>query len=161
MIHELIPWRTLTRTGIPPLKVSRRTLQVGEVVVGVGETLDPMIFPPGIRAERLRQFYDQRRLEPVNPPVDSRQYWREQRGRTRIPGLETPVDPVVPVASEIVASVLPVALPGLGIPVAEEARDLDRPSEPQSRGRGRPLGSNDKTKRKPKTYKTLRPGAPR
>jgi hypothetical protein len=160
MIHELIPWRTLTRMGIPPLKVSRRALEVGEVVVDVGKTFDPAIFPLAIRAERLRQFYEQRRLEPVSPPVSSRQYWREQRGRMSTPAMEIPVVPIVPVASQIVASPLPVVLPGLGIPVPE-TRDLDRPSEPQSRGRGRPLGSFDKTKRRPKSRKTLRPGVPR
>jgi hypothetical protein len=74
--------------------------------------------------------------------------------------MEIPVVPIVPVASEIVATPLPVALPQLGIPVAETRELDDRPAQ-QSRGRGRPLGSNDKTKRKPKTYKTLRPGAPR
>lgn len=102
MIHELIPWNTLTRLGtIPALKVARRPLVVGEVTVPVGATLDPELFPPQIRRERLRQFYEMRRLELVNPPADSRQYYREQLARMQ--GQEAPIAPIQPVASRIVA----------------------------------------------------------
>lgn len=81
MIHELIPWRSLTRMGVPALKVTRRDLVLGEIIVPIGTTLDPELFPPHIRAQRLRQFYEQRLLEPVNPPADSRQFYREQLAR--------------------------------------------------------------------------------
>lgn len=150
MIYELIPWRTLTRTGIPPLKVSRRALEAGGVLVQVGETFDPELFPLAIRKERLRQFYEQRRLEPVEPPFNSRQYWRERRGQ--LGSIPTPALPIVPVASRIVANPLPVVLPDLGIPVPE-SRDLDR--FPQRRGRGRPMGSTDKKRRKHRRKKPL------
>jgi hypothetical protein len=101
MIHDLIPWRTLTRTGIPALKVTRRQIVLGEVIVPVGETLDPELLPLQIRRERLRQFYEQRLLEPVSAPKDSRQFYREQLARAQ--GQEVPITPIQPVASQIVA----------------------------------------------------------
>jgi hypothetical protein len=118
MIYELVPWRQLTRAGIPPLKVARRPLVVGEVSVGVGETFSPELFPLQIRAERLRQFYEQRRLEPVDPPPNSRQYYREVfdrvHGHSGDPTIlaEIPVTPVTPVATRIVAD-----LPSVEVPV--------------------------------------------
>ena len=41
MIHALVPWRDLTSAGVPSLKVIRRPLEIGEVIVPVGETVDP------------------------------------------------------------------------------------------------------------------------
>lgn len=108
MIRDLIPWTQLTRTGIPPMKVIRRDLVLGEVVVPVGETLDAELLPPDIRRTRLRQFYEQRLLEPVNAPADSRQFYREQYERMR-PGAET-IAPITPVASRILAD-----LPGIDV----------------------------------------------
>ena len=99
MIYELLPWRTLTRLAVPPLRVTRRDLTVGEVTFPVGATIDPEVFPLQIRKERLRQFYEQRRLEPVNAPPDSRQFYREQRARLQ----EAVIEPIQPVASQIVA----------------------------------------------------------
>jgi hypothetical protein len=114
VIRELIPWSQLTRTGIPALKVARRAIEVGEVTVAVGQTLDPELFPPQIRRERLRQFYEQRRLEPVDPPTDSRQFYRERFDRMQ---LQAPLSPITPVASQIVAE----DLPSLDVPVTEES----------------------------------------
>ena len=115
MIHELVPWNVLTRTGIPALKVARRPMKLGEATVQVGETLDPELFPLQIRKERLRQFYEARLLEPVNPPVNSRQFYREQRAAQRgdpttlaeIFRKEEELKPITPVASHIVAGDLP------------------------------------------------------
>lgn len=109
MIHELIPWRTLTRFSIPPLKVARRPLEIGEITIPVGATLDPELFPLNIRKERLRQFYEQRRLEPLEGTKGSRQYYRDQQARLR----GEIVTPLAPVASQIVAS-----LPATRVPIA-------------------------------------------
>lgn len=117
MIHQLVPWFQLTRTGIPPLKVARRPLVVGEVTIPVGATLDPEIFPLQIRTQRLRQFYEARRLEPVNPLPDSQQYYRERFLRLH-GGQEAPIAPITPVASKIVAG----SLPGVEVPVTEEPK---------------------------------------
>lgn len=116
MIHQLIPWFQLTRTGIPALKVTRRPLVVGEVTIAVGQTLDPEIFPLAIRQQRLRQFYEMRRLEPVDPGPDSQQYYRERFMRLHGGGQEAPIEPIMPVASQVVAG----GLPAVEVPVAEE-----------------------------------------
>jgi hypothetical protein len=112
MIRALIPWNVLTRDGIPALKVARRPFAVGEVgeaELPVGALFDPELFPPQIRKTRLRQFYEQRRLEPVDAPKDSRQFYLERQARLR--GETLPIAPVTPVASRIVADLpsVPVA----------------------------------------------------
>lgn len=124
MIHALMPWNRLTRTGIPPLKVARRDLVLGEVIVPVGETLDPELFPMQIRALRLRQFYEQRRLEPVDPGLSSQQYYHEafERMHPQQGAADTLAEifrPVTPVASHIVAGDLPT----IDVPIeADEPR---------------------------------------
>ena len=144
MIRELIPWTQLTRTGIPPLKVARRPLQLGEVSIPVGEAFNPELFPLQIRAERLRQFYEMRRLEPVNPPVDTRQFYREMRAAQHAQsGAAELVAPIVPVASHIVADrdELPAdELPTVEVPIAElpEAPDIETPFKKHRWQRGRP-----------------------
>jgi hypothetical protein len=115
MIHQLVPWSQLTRAGIPALKVALRPLVVGEVTVGVGQTFDPELFPDQIRTRRLRQFYEMRRLEPVDPQPDSQQYWRERF--ERLHGQQAPIiEPITPVASQIVAE----DLPAVEVPVEDE-----------------------------------------
>lgn len=110
MIRDLIPWSLLTRMdGIPPLKVARRPIVLGEVVIPVGATLDPELFPLQIRTERLRQFYEMRRLEPVDAPRGSRQFYREELARLQ--GREVPIAPIQPVASRIVADLPAVEVP--------------------------------------------------
>lgn len=116
-IRQLIPWRVLTRTGaIPPFKVARRDLVLGEVTIPVGVTLDPELIPPHIRRERLRQFYEMRRLELVNPPKNAQQYYRDQLAQA-VGHIEEPIAPVTPVASRIVAD-----LPSVDVPVEPEER---------------------------------------
>ena len=114
MIRELTPWTQLTRNGIPPLRVIRRPLVFTDRTVEIGEVVDPELFPAQIRRERLRQFYEMRRLEPVTPLPDSRQYYREREAAALA---EQPVTPITPVASRIVAS-----LPEVEVPV-ETVRD--------------------------------------
>jgi hypothetical protein len=113
--RDLIPWNDLTRLAIPPLKVARRPLVLGEVIVPVGETLDPELLTPDIRRARLRQFYEQRLLEPVNPPQNTRQFAREQYERMQ--GHEVPITPIQPVASQIVAD-----LPAMDVPVLDDTK---------------------------------------
>lgn len=115
MIHELIPWRTLTRLGVPPMKVARRPLVMGEVTIPVGAVLNPEVLPERIRAERLRQFYEMRLLEPVDAPANSRQFYLEQLKRMH--GQETPITPIQPVASQVVAD-----LPAIEVPVVDPPR---------------------------------------
>ncbi|HEY1898130.1 MAG TPA: hypothetical protein VGG62_17755 [Terracidiphilus sp.] len=110
MIHSLMPWHTLTRDGIPPLKVARRPFEIGEVTVPVGETLNPELFPLDIRGTRLRQFYEQRLLEPVDPQRTMQQYYREEFRRMH-GGQEAVIEPIAPVASEIVAGLPAVDAP--------------------------------------------------
>jgi hypothetical protein len=119
LFRELTPWRDLTRTGIPALKVALRPLVLGEVTIPVGQTINPEVFPLQIRRERLRQFYEMRRLEPVEPLPNTRQYLREQKAReaTAALAVEPLVEPVVPVASRIVAD-----LPQVDVPVEETVR---------------------------------------
>lgn len=130
IVRELIPWPQLTRTGIPALRVCRRPIEAGEVTVPVGATLNPEVFPPQIRAQRLRQFYEQRRLEPVHAPVGTRQYYRELQAREQAENAV--IEPITPVAAHIVAEELPA------VPVAEEAtpeRPKKRWQRPRPRGR--------------------------
>jgi hypothetical protein len=123
MIHQLVPWSQLIRTGIPALKVALRPLVVNEeVTVGVGQAFDPELFPERIRARRLRQFYEMRRLEPVDPQPDSQQYWRERF--ERLHGQKAPIiEPITPVASQIVAEDLPT----VEVPVAGDEPAKRRP----------------------------------
>jgi hypothetical protein len=116
VIHQLVPWFQLIRAGIPALKVARLPLVVGEVTVPVGQTLDPELFPHPIRLQRLRQFYEQRRLEPVDPLPDSQQYYRERFERMHGGGQEAPIAPITPVASQIVAD-----MPVVDVPVEDDA----------------------------------------
>lgn len=126
MIHELIPWRDLTRFGIPALKVALRPLVVdSEVTVNVGEVFNAELFPQKIRAERLRQFYEQRRLEPVDGPKTLRELREEQFRRRQGATIAETVEPVTPVASQIVAG-----LPGVEVAV-------ERPSRPKPKPKGR------------------------
>jgi hypothetical protein len=88
-----------------------------------------------VRRERLRQFYEQRRLEPVNPQPDSQQFYRERFERLHGGGLdptvEVPVSPIQPVASRIVAGDAPAMdFPAVDVPVMEE------PPKPKPKAKG-------------------------
>jgi len=120
MIHQLLPWRTLTRMGIPALKVARRPLVIGEVTIPVGTAFNPELFPLQIRAERLRQFYEARLPGIGGRIYRFQQFYREQLARAQ--GQEVPVAPIQPVASRIVAD-----LPAVEVPVAEDPRPKPKP----------------------------------
>jgi hypothetical protein len=130
MIHSLIPWRTLTRDGIPPLKVARRPLTAGEVTVPVGEQFNPELFPHAIRAERLRQFYEQRRLEPVEGTLTLREHYLKQLERRKAQASGETIAPITPVASEIVAG-----LPTVEAPVEEPRPSPARMPKPKPKGK--------------------------
>jgi hypothetical protein len=119
MIRNLIPWTELTRTGIPALKVCRRPMVLGEVTIAVGEALDPEVFPLQIRKQRLRQFYEARLLEPVNPLPTSLQFYRERQ----LARQEVPIAPITPVATRIVAE----DLPAVEVPVETDDAPKRRP----------------------------------
>ena len=85
------------------MKVIRRPLVLGEVSVPVGQALDPELIPAQIRKTRLRQFYEQRLIEPVDAPTNSRQWYREQLARKQGAVTAETVEPVTPVASQIMA----------------------------------------------------------
>jgi hypothetical protein len=59
---NLVPWPVLTRTGIPAFLVARRPLCVEGREYPVGVEIPPALIPSRVR---LRQLYEQRRLEPV------------------------------------------------------------------------------------------------
>jgi hypothetical protein len=126
MIHELVPWTDLTRFGVPPMRVIRRSITIGVTTVEVGQQFDPDLLPASIRRLRLRQFYEQHRLEPVDPPPNSRQFRLRHHG---LAGTAV-IEPITPVASHIVAE-LPadsptVDFPSVEIPVAEEGEPKRR-----------------------------------
>ncbi len=77
-IRDLIPWSQLTRNGVPDqFRIIRRPLTVGEVTFPVGTTVDSVgLFLPAVARLRLRQFYQQRLIEPVSAPKGSRQAHR-------------------------------------------------------------------------------------
>jgi hypothetical protein len=80
MIRNLIPWTQLTRLSIPDMQVARRPLTIGEVTLQVGDHLTPSLFSPSVRRARLRQYYEQRLLEPSIAPKGSRQAHRPTSG---------------------------------------------------------------------------------
>ena len=133
MIHALTPWRLLTRNGIPAFKVMRRPLALGEVTLPVGAALDPELIPHHIRDRRLRQFYEQHRLEPVEPQPDTQQYYRERFERLHGGGAQ-PIEPITPVATRVVADSITegtflAGVPSVDVPVAEE------PPRPKPKGK--------------------------
>lgn len=73
MIRSLIPWTQLTRHGVPDFTVIRRAMLVHGVEVAIGSAVPAEI--TGHRS-RLRQLYEQRKIEPTIAPVGSKQAHR-------------------------------------------------------------------------------------
>ena len=73
MIHSLISWPQLTRTGTPQFRVCRRALTMSgrEFAIGTSLPVDAVH-----NRSRLRQLYEQRRIEPVIAPPNSKQAHR-------------------------------------------------------------------------------------
>jgi hypothetical protein len=77
---NLVPWPLLTRSGIPQFLVARRPLLIEGREYPVGDPLPPAIIPNRVR---LRQLYEQRRLEPVGAHQWSVRALNEARARTQ------------------------------------------------------------------------------
>ncbi len=137
MIRSLIPFTQLTRGGVmPQFRVCRLPLVTQGVELSVGEVVAPDTFRDRVR---VRQLYEQRRIEPVVAPKDSRQAARERmeteqrrargetqeatpRGMTGDPSATAPApvsvspgnlfsSPAIPVGEEEEESAQPVPAP--------------------------------------------------
>ena len=80
MIHSLIPFTQLTRTQMPQFRVCRLPLLLDGAEIEVGEIVAVDSFPNRVR---LRQMYEQRRIEPTIAPKNSRQAAQEKQARER------------------------------------------------------------------------------
>ena len=109
MLHSLIPWSQLTRTGIPVFRAVRRDIVTGGRIVVVGEEVPADLFSS---RHRMRQLYEQRLIEPTTVPPGSRQLMRER------------------MAVNTAASTTAAAEAEAEKPVGEGARDLNFPSIP-------------------------------
>lgn len=123
MIRSLIPFTQLTRLGVPPeFRVTRLPLLLDGIEIAVGDIVSPQSFPNRVR---LRQMYEQRRIEPLVAPKDSRQEARERMERanrerlaastlppvsqsTNLP-FDSPAVPAVEAAESIPSVVRPVS----------------------------------------------------
>lgn len=138
MIRSLIPFTQLTRNGMPEFRVCRLPLFLGGAEVPVGKVVAVDSFPNRIR---VRQMYEQRRIEPVTAPKGSVQEARErmERGMGRAPGI--PVDRSVGQALDRWASgsadVL-LDMDSLPVPVEDHVEEsvAEPKPKPVARGRG-------------------------
>lgn len=70
MVRSLLSFRQLTRSGlVPEMKVCSCPIVTVGIELKVGEVVPAGLFRP----IRIRQLYEQRRIEPVVPPLNSRQ----------------------------------------------------------------------------------------
>ena len=126
MIHSLLPWSSLTRFGTPEFEVAGRPIRVGEVEFPVGAAFPASVLPNRVR---LRQLYEQRRIQPVDPPPNTRQFLakiREKQGNAAealTAGVDVQRDTIqatIGVAKPSCASVQPTSPISVGVPVPEE-----------------------------------------
>jgi len=110
--RDLIPFTQLTRFGVPDFRVTRRALTLGEVTLAVGTQLNPDLIPAAIRLTRLRQFYEQRLLEPVVAPKGTRQAHRASPPASAPPVLAVSSQPIPTVATDA------AVIPSVDIPVS-------------------------------------------
>lgn len=99
--RSLIPWTQLIRQGVPDqFRVTRHTLTLNGREVLPGAIVVPSDF---LNRSRLRQMYEQRKIEPVVAPVGSVQAVRPVKEKS-IPSafaLGLPFDPgVIQVSDE-------------------------------------------------------------
>jgi hypothetical protein len=116
LVKSLMPWPQLTRNGIPEFRVIRRPLTLSGRVFEVGETVP---FKCVTNRHRLRQFYQQRLVEPVNLPPGTKQAalkaFAEKQARAQQPA-------PAPVAVSSAAAPVPVSvIPSVEVPVAQES----------------------------------------
>jgi len=125
VIRSLIPFTQLTRTEMPQFRVTRLPLLLGGSEIAVGEVVAVDAFPNRVR---LRQMYEQRRIEPTVAPKNSKQAARERQEAQRARELESP-GPVSPVAVPQALPLAPVQsdFDSPPIPVAEESELESKP----------------------------------
>jgi hypothetical protein len=74
------------------MRVSRRELFITEQgALPIGSDLPMAHFS----RTRLRQLYEQRRIEPINPPVNTRQAHRERNQPTAVAQVAQPTEPAL------------------------------------------------------------------
>lgn len=74
--RSLIPWTQFIRQGVPSqFRVTRHPLLLNGVEVCPGEIVTPDVF---LNRSRLRQMYEQRKIEPVVAPKGSVQATRDR-----------------------------------------------------------------------------------
>jgi len=140
VIRSLIPFTQLTRTEMPQFRVTRLPLLLGGSEIAVGEVVAVDAFPNRVR---LRQMYEQRRIEPTIAPKNSRQAARERQEAQRARESESAGSgPVSPVAASVASQDLlraPVQsdFDSPAIPVSEESEPGSKPSAytPPRRGK--------------------------
>jgi hypothetical protein len=98
---NLIPWRQLTRNGVPEMVVARRPMSLHGSIYQPGHPVSPQDF---VNRVRMRQLYEQRLLEPLHAPRgsvqearDRMQVKRQQRQPVQAPAVavQSPMDPLL------------------------------------------------------------------
>jgi hypothetical protein len=79
MIHALVPFVQLTRFGVPPeFRVCRLPLLISSQEIAVGEVVATDSIA---NRSRVRQLYEQRRIEPLTPAKTRAQAAKERMER--------------------------------------------------------------------------------
>ena len=120
MLHSLIPWSQLTRTGIPVFRAVRRDIVTGGRIVVVGEEVPADLFSS---RHRMRQLYEQRLIEPTTVPPGSRQLMRERMAVNTAASTMAAAEAEKPVGEGTRDLNFP------SIPIAEEGVEDDRVAE--------------------------------
>jgi hypothetical protein len=140
---QLIPWTQLTRFGVPDpteFRVIRRPMEIGGVgIVQPGETLPPDAITNRVR---LRQLYEQRRIEPVAIPEGISMVSRARARMEQAMAERTPAPPLPSVDYSRVAG-------GPALPFVPDAVMISESAE-----------TDVKAKVKP-TFKRVTPAPPR
>lgn len=115
--RSLISWPQLTRTGTPQFLVCRRPLLLSGQEFSVGTHVPHDIVH---NRSRLRQLYEQRRIEPVVAPPNSRQAHRPSTSLSA-PATSAParVGGVVPTFSSTPPTPVSKSAPAAPVPVSD------------------------------------------
>ena len=132
MIRSLVPYHELTRgltfgaSDFPQFRVCRTPLSTQDITVGVGEVVPADLFG----RTRLRQLYEQRRIEPAIAPRNTKQ---AMRATPFLPVTGAPLSEMQPVVPTSIAEPLPVTVSNAVVAeVAEVVTEVlfDFPSVP-------------------------------
>ena len=115
--RSLISWPQLTRTGTPQFLVCRRPLLLSGQEFAVGTNLP---FDAVNNRSRLRQLYEQRRIEPVVAPPNSKQAHRPSTSLSA-PAVPAParVGGAVPPFSSVPPTPVSKSAPAVPVPVSD------------------------------------------